>query len=826
MAGEVAREISSENAKIKEHCVDTNPCHDLPNGGSVDCNGVKSEAVVEGIENGNGKEEADRTYVFVNGSDSVADAGDNGNSVKWALVEECTENYGELKLNRETDAGEAKVNGCNGHCYSEGVAAVSNEVVQVVNGDHGMEKTNLLAVEDPKGESDKSGPVEEVDGMKSSEPESLEVYNCEKEFEEESAFEVVDRVPESLEDHGDGKCSSDCKEPTENSEELPEQVESTGEIVKKVSESRAANDEEIEGSGDCNGPVEITAVLSEKAECTSEVTAVISVTAECISDVFEAVSESHRDADCLESLDDTKESSKITEQLPLQVESTSEVVEEVPNSQSVSHVDAGCSFDSKESLEHAVDLPVQVESSIVVEGIPESKAVSVADVEVTVYSKELSENTVEKEVLLVKHVSENQNEFIITNTAASKMDIRENVEDRVVEERKSDPIKEEEVQESRQLDSNAEIQENQEPMKVQADHANNDVEQEDLVELAAGSSAIDQQRNTDGDHDQIAESSAGFGSSDIDTASTKSPTEHSQCLEASPLPAQISVSTADGDSYDASLDTKERDAALTSAEKLASAADCSNEPVESAETVETLDADVTKRSLSVDDEISSPALDDGEAPAELEVVNDAKEPILEIELGKAEATVSYYAEAESGAHYGSMAANDISTSLCTTKPAEIKICFGSISHEELSSLSIGGRSSVAKSTVDAAVSQPSPVMESPVNDGDDKSTSQGAEVIDAFPQSVEVSPAEVSIVGVPETKPVVLEGGNRLFNYLVRLPRYDGELNTQIKDAQAQVEEKTRIRDAIKAEIHMIKVCKFSCFWRLLLENTLVPLLM
>lgn len=834
MAGEVAGDTSSASGKIKEQCcVDTSPFHDLPNGGSVDCNGVKFEAGVEGTENGNGKEEADRTYVFVNGSDSVAEGGDNGNFTKWALVEKSAENDGELKLNSGTDVGGSKVNGSSGHCSDEKVAAISDVAVKSENGkdtsdengDRGMERANLLSAEDSKGESNESGPVQEVDGVNSAESVSLGVANCQKEFEMESSFEVVERIPESPEVRGDAKCSNDCKEVMKDSKELPEQVMSTSDIVKEVSESHDFNDKETEGPGDLKEPVENTAVLSEKVECTCEVTAVLSEKAECssedaamlseklecTSEVVQMVSESLRDAN---GPDDAKESLKITEQLPLQVECNSEVVEEVPNSNSVSHVHAGHSFDCKGSFEHAVDLPVQVESSDIVEGIPESQAVSLGDSEVTVDCKEQSEDTVEETVMLSKQVGENQNELVNTDTNVSEPAIGDSVEEQVAEERKSDPIKEEKVEESRQLDSSADVQENQERVEINAKCVNNDVEQEDLVEVAAESSPIDQLSNAKGDHDQIAESFVCFGPSNTDAASTKSPTDNSQSLETSAMPDQICITNGNGDSDDASLGMSDQNAALASAEVLASSADCSNMPVESAEcppvakeTIVALDADIAERSLAVDDDISSPALDDGEPPAELEVVNDAEEPILEVELGEAEATSSAYAEAESGARDGVMATNNISTSLHATKPAEIQICFGSIGHKELSSLSIGGRSSEPKPSVDAALSDPSPDLESPENDDNNISTSQGTEVFYSVPQSDEVSPIEASIVGVAEAKLVVPEVESRFFNYLVRLPRYDGELTTQIKDAQAQVDEKTLVRDAIKAEIQMIKVC-------------------
>ena len=104
-----------------------------------------------------------------------------------------------------------------------------------------------------------------------------------------------------------------------------------------------------------------------------------------------------------------------------------------------------------------------------------------------------------------------------------------------------------------------------------------------------------------------------------------------------------------------------------------------------------------------------------------------------------------------------------------------------------------------------------------VEDGDDRLTStdsgdkpaiQGAEVMAGIH-------GDVTSITSPEGSTVdALEGQNtevvkRPFYYLIRVPRYDDEnLKEQVKRAQLQVEEKTRSRDAIRAEIQMKRVRK------------------
>ncbi|XP_050268041.1 uncharacterized protein LOC126712661 isoform X1 [Quercus robur] len=91
-------------------------------------------------------------------------------------------------------------------------------------------------------------------------------------------------------------------------------------------------------------------------------------------------------------------------------------------------------------------------------------------------------------------------------------------------------------------------------------------------------------------------------------------------------------------------------------------------------------------------------------------------------------------------------------------------------------------------------------------DSGDKPATQGAEGMSG------IHGDETSITS-PEGPTVdALEGLNtevvkRPFYYLIRVPRYDDEnLKEQVKRAQLQVEEKTRSRDAIRAEIQMKRV--------------------
>lgn len=823
MTGDVAVEISPSNGNFEEQRgVDTSPCHDLPRGGSVDCNGVKSVAIIEGSENGNGEERADRTYVFVNGSGAVAESGDNGeNCTKLAPGEEqCAENYAELKFNDKTKAGEANANGCNGHCYFEDVVVVGDGAVEVgngkgksdENGDHIMERSNLLVTEDFKGESGKLGPIEEVDGVHSAESESRRVANFEDKLKVEFSFEVVERVPESQDNCVDDKGSIDCKEQLEKTEELPEPVDLTSEIVKP--EPQAANDEATAGMTDCKGPEENTTELSEKVECTSE--------------VVEVDSQFHRNSD---GLCDIKESSMITVQPTLHVEPTSEVVKEVSNPRSVSHVDADCSYDSKNSLEHTVDRPEQVEStSDAAEEISDPHSVGEGDGDVMGNCTELSENIDEISAELSEQVAETQkSEVVVTDNTNSELAIDDSKEKKMFKGSKLHPVKAEKVEEPSRLKPNADLLENKESLKIHTDDASNDVVQEKSLVGMAAETTVAQLCNMDGDQDEITKPPACPEPYDIDTATSKSHAEIDHRLETNTVPHPVYMAKEDGDSIDASLDMKEQEAALDNAEILASSADCSNTPVQSVEcpptaepTLAALDANAAERCLAVADGISSPALDDREPAAELVAIIDANEPALEDVVGNADATSSAVAEMGSEGQDGSASVNDTLGSHCITESAETKICFGSINHEEISSISIEDRSFEDKSAVDAAVNQTSPDLKSPENDGNDKSMAQGAGHVDGVPQSDEVSHVEGSTTTVAEAQLPVPEMEKRFFNCLVRHPRYGEDLKEQINDAQAQVDEKTRRRDAVQAEIQMIKVCMSSCFSFLLWQNTLV----
>ncbi|XP_042992478.1 calponin homology domain-containing protein DDB_G0272472-like isoform X1 [Carya illinoinensis] len=90
-------------------------------------------------------------------------------------------------------------------------------------------------------------------------------------------------------------------------------------------------------------------------------------------------------------------------------------------------------------------------------------------------------------------------------------------------------------------------------------------------------------------------------------------------------------------------------------------------------------------------------------------------------------------------------------------------------------------------------------------DSGSKPSYQGAEVVSGINCDVTSTPS-------PEGSTDAFEGQNtevvkRPFYYLIRLPRYDDEnLREQTTHAQLQVDEKTRNRDAIQAEIQMKRV--------------------
>lgn len=74
-------------------------------------------------------------------------------------------------------------------------------------------------------------------------------------------------------------------------------------------------------------------------------------------------------------------------------------------------------------------------------------------------------------------------------------------------------------------------------------------------------------------------------------------------------------------------------------------------------------------------------------------------------------------------------------------------------------------------------------------------------------QKLEASSVEGSALDASEGQTVVAEIERRPFYFLPRVPRYDDEkLSEQLKHAEAQVEEKTQSRDALRADIQKIRV--------------------
>ncbi|KAK4771087.1 hypothetical protein SAY87_031619 [Trapa incisa] len=244
MDGDSAVEISPANIIIEDQRgVGTTPCHDLPRCCFDDCNGVRLVAIFEGTENGN--EDADRTYVFVNGRRVVAENGDVGeNCTKLAPGEEYAEITELKKLNGDIKAGEANVNGHR--CFEDvdavdGTAEVENgSGINGEDGNHIMEKTDLFVTEDFKVESEKLDPLEEVDVVYSSESEALRAPNLEDTFKADSSFEVVEKVPESGEEGTNDNGSIDCKQPLKKIEDQPGQLDSNSEMPN--SDSQAVND--------------------------------------------------------------------------------------------------------------------------------------------------------------------------------------------------------------------------------------------------------------------------------------------------------------------------------------------------------------------------------------------------------------------------------------------------------------------------------------------------------------------------------------------------------------------------------------------------------
>ncbi|KAF8014977.1 hypothetical protein BT93_H0696 [Corymbia citriodora subsp. variegata] len=204
------------------------------------------------------------------------------------------------------------------------------------------------------------------------------------------------------------------------------------------------------------------------------------------------------------------------------------------------------------------------------------------------------------------------------------------------------------------------------------------------------------------------------------------------------------------------------------------------------------------------------------------------------------------ADLEVGEENESMVVDVTSSCSATNLSAITEICFGSIGQKEICSIpsdDINAESKVSNSLSQSAGSHHTHTTECPSNDAaenesfsaqdsklglkneldavlDEKREDQSAIEDDkpAFSLAdgvVEVAqndaaPAEVSSTPASEQQNVGSEVEKKLFNVLVKIPRHDDENSKQqINEAQLQVTEKTQSRDAIQAEIQIIKAaCK------------------
>ncbi|KAI4366246.1 hypothetical protein MLD38_022143 [Melastoma candidum] len=113
---------------------------------------------------------------------------------------------------------------------------------------------------------------------------------------------------------------------------------------------------------------------------------------------------------------------------------------------------------------------------------------------------------------------------------------------------------------------------------------------------------------------------------------------------------------------------------------------------------------------------------------------------------------------------------------------ETAICFGSFGQRELSNHS--SEDVTEKEEAQTTV----PELE--------------AEVVEETPQADEVV-AEAQPTASPKGQAQASEVHKKLFTYMIKIPRFeDDHLKSKISDSQQQVDEKTKRRDAVKAEMH------------------------
>ncbi|XP_056159364.1 stress response protein NST1 isoform X2 [Syzygium oleosum] len=817
---EASVEVSLLNGKVDDECgTDGRARQDLVKS-AADCNGVsRREADEEAIDdgtgngNGNGQDDADATYVFVKGSEAAGEGVGSG-FVGADLREESVEGKAS-----DIDVGGSKASAENGNCDVE-PAAVNREngdgERELVNGENGDRHSDEHIVANEVGLVEQEGnDVHIKENNVVNEVELLEQEGNGAHIKENNEETVVDEA-ETDAGHGktvdlnDGECHVEdhlMDNGTGGEDSQGEFIEST--LAGSTSAEEQNREADIVGSPlskqhegefhiDKQTAVESSLEVSDEFSGLCDAT----VAASKFDKTFEVPQAD--EADSSGQMGRDQESS-------LEVEPSLESSEQLSGSCDVIVVASECERTSE------VPQADQSDSSGQVDGDQKSELKIVDSGEGEVVLKIDDEVGNEDEKVMEESIS------------CPDVDTEQNPE----------PERTFEVPQADQADSSGQVDEDQKSELTNVDSGEGEVgkiddsvcnEDEKVMEESISCPDVDTEQNPEPEviltKDLV---------SDKENSLTKMGDDSSS--EAAPEDISNTIATADTRAGPFSDDTGDVEPTATAPDPIAS------ENVEHEAVTDTLDTsqEINEEAHTSENTESTPSsVSCGNVPVQIELEEANAE---ESQTGVPQCVD---ANLEVREENDSTVVDVTSSCSATNLSAITEICFGSISQKEISSIPSDNNNAEPKVSNSLSLSTGShhtDTTESPSNDTaeiesfsaqdsksglkneldavldekrEDQSTIENdkpafsqAECVDVVAQN-DAAPAEVSGIPASEEQNVGSELEKKLFNVLVKIPRYDDEnLKQQINEAQLQVTEKTQSRDAIQAEIQIIKAaCK------------------
>ncbi|XP_030523044.1 calponin homology domain-containing protein DDB_G0272472 isoform X2 [Rhodamnia argentea] len=863
---EASAVVSSVNGKIDEECgMGVRAQQDLVK--SVgDCNGAshrrEEEAVDNGIVNGNGhsKDDADGANVFVKGSEAVGEGVGNG-FVDADLREESVEGRAS-----DIDVGGSKVSAENGNCDVEQAA---------VNGENGDGEGKLVNRENGDHHFDEHIVVNEVELV---EQEGNDVH-----IEEKNEETVVD---EADTDAGHGKAvdlnDGECHVEDHLVDNGTGVEDSQGEFI----ESMLAGSTSAEEQNREAGIAESTLYKLHEGDFHIEKQPAVEFSLD-ISDGFSGSCEAMVAASKCEKTFEVPQADEGDsfgqmggdQKSSLEVDPSLEASEELSGSCDATVVASECERTSEVPQADQADSSGQVDEDqkfeLKIEDSGEGEVLKIDDggnKDEQVMEERISCPDIEPEqnhepqrtfevpqpdqADFSGQVDEDQkSKLTIADSGEGevlKIDDCGNEDEKVVEERKScpdiepeqnhEPQRTFEVPQPDQADSSGQVDEDQKSKLTIADSGEGEVgkiddrvgnEDEKVMEESISCSDVDTEQNPEPEVISMRELV-----SDKDNSSTKMVNDSSS--QAAPEDMSMKsnkIATADTRAGPFSDDTGDVEPTASAPDHIAS------KNVEHEAVMDTLDSsqEINEEAPTSENTESNPSsVSCGNVPVQIELEEVNAE---ENQTGIPQCVDSHLGVREEN----DSTVVDVSSSCSATNlSATTKICFGSISQIEISSIpsdDIIAEPRGSDSLSHSAGSHHTRTTECPSNDTaengsfsaqdsklgskneldavldekrEDQSTIENdkppcsqAEGVDGVAQN-DAALAEVSRIPPSEEQNVGSEGEKKLFNFIIKIPRYDDEnLKQQINEAQLQVTEKTQSRDAIQAEIQIIKAsCK------------------